>query len=132
MRVLLARQGRVAAQARYGPPRPHPGRPRTRTDPHSPGREEAIFFDARVTSLEHRRGADFSGSRGETGNHHHAGKMGVMTLAAGPRNQRLSQKPLAFSRGFFVVHGHPCELVGVGRLTFDPARRLKTAFRSVN
>ena len=35
-RVLLDRQGRVAAQARYGPPRPQPGRPRTRTDPHPP------------------------------------------------------------------------------------------------
>src|SRR5205823_5603472 len=35
-RVLPDRQGRVAAQARYGPPRPQPGRPRTRTDPHPP------------------------------------------------------------------------------------------------
>ena len=30
------RQGRVPAQARYGPPHPQPGRPRTRTDPQQP------------------------------------------------------------------------------------------------
>ena len=77
-------------------------------------------------------GVGLSGHRGEIGNHKVAGKIGVTTMAALPRNQRLSQKPLAFGRGFFVVHGDPCELVSVGRLTFDPARRLKTAFRSVN
>src|SRR5208283_2181460 len=35
----------------------------------------------------HSRGAALSGSRGETRNHKHVGKMGVMTLAAPPRNQ---------------------------------------------
>jgi hypothetical protein len=34
-RILPDCQGRVAAQARCGPPRPQPGRP-TRTDPHPP------------------------------------------------------------------------------------------------
>jgi hypothetical protein len=49
------------------------------------------------------RGADLSGSRGETGNHNHAGKIIVMTLAAGPRNQikPVRSRPWPCSNGLF-------------------------------
>ena len=41
-------------------------------------------------------GADLSGSRGETGNHNHAGKIVVMTLAARPRNHENVVKSRAW------------------------------------
>src|SRR5580704_5297953 len=43
-RVPPDRQGRVAAQVRQGPPRPQPGRPRTRTDPLTPEPEVRIHL----------------------------------------------------------------------------------------
>ena len=41
-------------------------------------------------------GADLSGSRGETGNHNHAGKIVVMTLAARPRNHEKAVKSMTW------------------------------------